>query len=62
MDEVDKAHQYEEAHRLAALAKKRKNNIPATGYCLFCNELLKPGFRWCDTDCRDDWEREQDGE
>lgn len=28
-----------------------------TGVCLNCGEPLKPGLRWCDADCRDDWQR-----
>lgn len=30
-----------------------------TGACLFCAEPLAPPRRWCDADCRGDWEREQ---
>ncbi|MDR3088105.1 MAG: hypothetical protein LBU45_09210 [Azoarcus sp.] len=29
----------------------------ATGRCLWCDEPLEDGRRWCDSDCRDDWER-----
>jgi hypothetical protein len=29
----------------------------ATGFCLNCGVPLPPGVRWCDADCRDDWER-----
>lgn len=28
----------------------------ATGACLYCGEQVKPGFRWCSPECRDDWE------
>lgn len=31
----------------------------ATGFCLWCGEPLRYGLRWCDTDCRDDFERAQ---
>lgn len=31
-----------------------------TGVCLFCDGLLtKPTTRWCDAQCRDDWELER---
>ena len=33
----------------------------ATGYCLWCEEPLEGGRRWCDSDCRDDWERARGG-
>lgn len=31
----------------------------ATGRCLFCHEFVEDGRRWCDSDCRDDWEAER---
>ena len=31
-----------------------------TGYCLNCgNPDILPGMRWCDVDCRSDWEARQ---
>lgn len=35
----------------------KKPKIEATGYCLFCEEPLEDGRRWCDAECRDDWQR-----
>ncbi|MDR1423478.1 MAG: hypothetical protein LBI92_02560 [Azoarcus sp.] len=29
----------------------------ATGFCLNCAEPLLDGRRWCDAECRDNWER-----
>jgi hypothetical protein len=29
----------------------------ATGYCLHCGEDLPSERRFCDADCRDDWEK-----
>lgn len=29
----------------------------ATGSCLACGAKVPKGRRWCDADCRDDWER-----
>jgi hypothetical protein len=29
----------------------------ATGECLFCEYPLAEGMRWCDANCRSDWER-----
>jgi predicted nucleic acid-binding Zn ribbon protein len=43
----------------------RSAAAPASSkHCLFCGADLVPGrtgvhSRWCDEDCRDDWEREQ---
>lgn len=57
MDEVDLT-----AERLAremeAILKRRAEAGPApTGFCLWCGAKLAHPLRWCDADCRDDWER-----
>jgi uncharacterized OB-fold protein len=40
--------------------KQRKPAGPApTGLCLHCNLVVLPPRRWCDAECRDDWELEQ---
>jgi len=28
----------------------------ATGVCLNCGAKIAEGLRWCDADCRDDWQ------
>lgn len=28
-----------------------------TGFCLNCDEVVEEPRRWCDADCRDQWER-----
>ena len=33
--------------------------IKATGKCLYCDDSVLNGNRWCDVRCRDAWEREQ---
>ena len=38
----------------AALSKQHL--LPATGYCYNCDATVPPGHRFCDADCRDDWE------
>jgi len=32
----------------------------ATGYCLYCDEAIAPGLRWCNAECRDGWQAEED--
>ena len=51
---------------LAIRENAARSAVTPTGSknCLFCGEALPPGrtgvqSRWCDEDCRDDWEREQ---
>ena len=61
-DEFDRASETEELMRASALyqhSKLQQKVIVATGYCLYCEAPLEDGRRWCDADCRDDWEREQ---
>lgn len=42
-------------------ARTAKSDAAATGYCLWCGPEvpLPDGKRWCDGDCRDDWQRDQ---
>lgn len=38
-----------------------RREAEATGFCLspLCGEAVDPPKRWCDADCRDDWQRHQ---
>lgn len=56
----DQATAVEERDRALALRYHRRPEGPASvGYCLCCREALPAARRWCDADCRDDWERER---
>ncbi|MFN4003333.1 MAG: hypothetical protein ACK4MJ_12285 [Hylemonella sp.] len=44
--------------RLAAL-RRRQQALPYSGQCYWCGEDVAPPKRWCDADCRDEWERQQ---
>ena len=59
MDISDTATRHEELRREIALRERKPEGPAATGLCLFCSEPVPPGHRWCDTDCRDDWEARQ---
>lgn len=41
-----------------AVAKYRRGpkGTPGVGVCLNCSAMLDDDRRWCDNDCRDDWE------
>lgn len=41
-------------------SKRAVPDAVATGECLFCEAHLPPGVRWCGSECRDDWQKEQD--
>lgn len=47
-----------EMARLLALRLRRASGPQPTGACLWCGKPLAPPLRWCDADCRDDWERD----
>lgn len=56
MTDDDRATQQEELAREACLKLRRPEGPAATGYCLNCGEQLEHNHRWCDADCRRDWE------
>lgn len=62
-DEADLADEFQERFIADSLQRHRTEQssvLKATGKCLFCEEPLEAGHRWCDTHCRDDWQREED--
>ena len=62
MDISDRATQREEFDRHIAMLKHAAHapGLPVTGACHWCDALLPAGARFCDKDCLDDWQREQD--
>ena len=61
MDDADKASDQEQMAIKAAIKSVRWHSkpLPALGCCYYCSEPLKGGERFCDTDCRDDYERQE---
>lgn len=55
-DEADLADTQEQAYLAAALAR-RQATIPAVGQCYSCGEPVEGNLRFCDHECREDWER-----
>lgn len=62
MDDADRAadrmalaHDVALANARAALSAGA--GIPPCGQCHNCGASVPDGHRWCDADCRDDWER-----
>lgn len=59
-DIVDNANDSAERDLQLAIRAARCSNgleIPdATGLCFNCGEDVSPVQRWCDDDCRDDWQ------
>lgn len=42
----------------ARAQRKREGPVPC-GYCHNCSERVTGNQRWCDEDCRDDWEKRE---
>lgn len=55
MDFYDSGARLELLDREMALSLRKEEGPPATGCCLYCDEPLPEGQRWCDEHCRDDW-------
>lgn len=56
----DQASNREIFDRELALKRRKPEGPPPCGFCHNCNEPLDEGLRFCDGNCREDWEyREQ---
>lgn len=58
-DIADKANDHIERENAGLLAKRLPTGPAACGACHFCGEEVHGEARFCDADCRDDYEREQ---
>lgn len=58
-DLSDLATQQEQMFLDASLTLRKPEGPPACGHCLNCDEPLPAGARWCDADCREDWEKRE---
>lgn len=58
MDESDMATE-KEMRDNAILIELARNSppLPSTGSCYNCADPVADGLRFCDTDCRDDWQK-----
>lgn len=56
---VDVSVNQQEATLAAQLNERRAEGPAATGFCLYCDKPLPEHMRWCNADCRDDWEHDQ---
>ena len=59
MDFSDYATRHEELMRELALrrASNHAPDLPAVGACHWCSASVPDGARFCDRDCRDDFDR-----
>lgn len=57
-DIADKAAEHIERESANLLAQRRPIGPVSNGSCHSCAAPVGEGHRWCDVDCRTDWERE----
>jgi len=61
VDQFDRAQELEQRHRDEALkAQRSRPEMPFRGKCYNCHAPIKRGC-FCDTDCRDDYEKRTRG-
>lgn len=60
-DDADNAQDHMERENAGFLTRALKPPGPqATGWCLWCDERLQYGLRWCKgTDCRDQFDKDE---
>lgn len=58
MDDTDIATEREELARAAAISQRKPTGPAAMGFCHFCETPIAVGHRWCNVDCRNDWQAE----
>lgn len=59
-DDADISFEREELARQSSLVTSKKPEGPhPTGRCLWCDEIVGDGVRWCTGEHRDLWEAEQ---
>lgn len=64
MDDFERAAELEMMDRDIAIAQARRaaadggalGGAVASGACLWCEELVADGVRWCSAECRDWWD------
>ena len=55
----DRAAEVETLFRALDLSRRKPEGPAASGVCLCCGERIREaGRRWCDAECRDDWQAE----
>lgn len=55
-NEADVAQKFEQQH-LAAAMSNRMPQLPKTGRCHNCSDPVPWNSAFCDSDCREDWEK-----
>lgn len=56
-DQFDMASEHEQKATEIAQKYRKPEGPPAIGTCYQCGEEVREGHRWCNAECRDDFER-----
>jgi len=58
VDDIDRASEREQLDRDSAIAAAARMlpSLPENGQCYYCLASVAPGARFCDSDCRDDYD------
>lgn len=56
-DDVDLMLEREQIYHEQLLKVRKPEGPVANGFCHSCEEPVPEAHRWCDRDCRDDYER-----
>lgn len=59
-DAADMAEVIEQIKRDDALAYRKEAGPAPCGRCHFCDAPVAPGLPFCDSECRDDWQKHMD--
>lgn len=58
-DIIDKGNEVADLFLKAALANREKCGLTAAMRCHYCDEDLRAGMLFCDSECSADWHEEQ---
>lgn len=59
-DDIDRARERESMDRERAIAAAcARQALPYTGACHNCDAALEPPLHFCDSDCRDDYQKRE---
>lgn len=56
LDIASAREEQERAGHIAAASALALKSIPSSPNCLHCGEAISNGSRWCDSQCRDNWQ------
>lgn len=58
-DLIDQANDTAELFLQNSMQNRKPTGPAANGVCLYCEEPLQEGQRWCNAECRNSYEEEQ---